>query len=326
MKISIITPVYKAERFIGRLIDSILCQTYKDFELILVDDGSPDNSGLICDKYAAKDKRIKVIHKENGGVSSARQVGLDKSIGEYVIHADSDDWIAPGMLMNLVNCVNTTHADMIIFDFFRVNKNTNELIRQEPTSLSHRQVLRDIVCGHLYACCWNKLIKRESIIKSNASFPKDFNFSEDKCFLVSLLQSPLSVAYINKPLYYYDVTVNSDSLVRQITMSSIKDGIAMVSYLEEQLGCQFYKEIDETKRRMKIRAIESNLYSNADVNNLYKEINSKIIMDIVLFKRHHIDDYVLFFTTINLMKVAKLLKTSFLQLYKIKIMLNNKRL
>ena len=92
-KISIIVPVYNAERYLHRCIDSILAQTFRDFELLLIDDGSKDNSGYICDEYAEKDERVKVWHKENGGVSSARNVGLDNARGEWVTFADSDDWL-----------------------------------------------------------------------------------------------------------------------------------------------------------------------------------------------------------------------------------------
>ena len=318
MKISIITPVYKAEKYLERLIDSILCQTYKNFELILVDDGSPDKSGLICDEYAKKDSRITVIHKENGGVSSARQVGLDSATGEYIIHADSDDCVSKFLLEALVQCVNETNADMVIFDFYRVNKEIKELISQKPKSLQYKQVLRDVVGGHLYACCWNKLIKRDVITKYHASFPKGINLGEDKCFLVSLLSNPLSVAYLPKPLYFYDVTVNTGSLVRQITLSSMKDGFAMVSYLEDKLGNEFNDEIYEIKRRLKLRAIESKLYTNSEVNSIYKELNIKLISDVIKLKRHYLSDYVLFFTTLKAVWMIKLLNIISLSLNKIR--------
>ena len=100
-KISIIVPVYKAETYLSRCLDSIINQTFKNFEVLLIDDGSPDCSGEICDKYAAMDTRIRVLHKENGGVSSARQMGLDNAKGEYTIHADPDDWVEPNMLEEL---------------------------------------------------------------------------------------------------------------------------------------------------------------------------------------------------------------------------------
>ncbi len=97
-KISVIVPVYNVEQYLPRCIDSILAQTFTDFELLLIDDGSRDNSGKICDEYAEKDSRIRVFHKENGGVSSARNVGLDNTCGEYVSFIDSDDWIGPSFL------------------------------------------------------------------------------------------------------------------------------------------------------------------------------------------------------------------------------------
>ena len=100
--ISIIVPVYKAEKYLSRCVDSILGQTYKDLEVILVDDGSPDGSGVLCDAYAAKDSRVRVIHKENGGVSTARNVGLDAAGGDYISFVDSDDYVDPDMYEKMV--------------------------------------------------------------------------------------------------------------------------------------------------------------------------------------------------------------------------------
>ena len=100
--ISVIVPVYNAEKYLHRCIDSVLAQTYKDFELLLIDDGSKDSSGTICDEYAAQDARVKVFHKENGGVSSARNVGLDHARGEWIMHLDGDDWIEHDMLERLI--------------------------------------------------------------------------------------------------------------------------------------------------------------------------------------------------------------------------------
>ena len=92
-KVSVIVPIYKAESYLYKCIDSLLTQTLADIEILLIDDGSPDGSGMICDEYARKDSRVKVFHKSNGGVASARQCGLDHACGEYVIHADPDDWV-----------------------------------------------------------------------------------------------------------------------------------------------------------------------------------------------------------------------------------------
>ena len=118
ISVSIIVPVYKAEAYLHHCLDSILAQTFTDWELLLVDDGSPDRSGVICDEYAAKDDRIIVFHKENGGVSSARQKGQDEAQGEYTIHADPDDWVEPTMLEELYKKAKADDADMVICDYF----------------------------------------------------------------------------------------------------------------------------------------------------------------------------------------------------------------
>ena len=122
--ISVIVPVYNVEKYINRCIESVLAQTYRNFELILVDDGSPDNCGAICDDYASKDRRIRVIHKENGGVSSARNAGLDSAGGDYILFVDSDDYITPEHIellipvesedlvcCGLVQCINGTASN-----------------------------------------------------------------------------------------------------------------------------------------------------------------------------------------------------------------------
>lgn len=110
--VSIIVPVYKAEKYIHQCIDSLLAQTYRNIEVILVDDGSPDHCGKICDEYAAKDSRVKVIHQQNGGVSVARQTGIDHATGEYSIHADPDDWVELNMIEELVAKAVSDNADM----------------------------------------------------------------------------------------------------------------------------------------------------------------------------------------------------------------------
>ena len=126
--VSVIIPVYKVEKYIAECIESILAQTYTNFRLILVDDGTPDNAGKICDEYALKDNRIKVIHKSNGGVASARQMGVDNALGNYTIHADSDDWVEPTMLEELYKKAIEKDADMVICDFYVQTCNTGLLI------------------------------------------------------------------------------------------------------------------------------------------------------------------------------------------------------
>ena len=121
VKVSVILPVYNASDYLHQCMDSIVGQTLKDIEIILVDDGSPDNCGKICDEYAAKDTRIKVIHKENGGLSSARNAGMEVAEGEYIGFVDSDDWIESDMYMTLWQKAKDINADLVNCDYFRNN-------------------------------------------------------------------------------------------------------------------------------------------------------------------------------------------------------------
>lgn len=283
-KVSVIVPVYKAEAYLHRCVESLLAQTFQDYEILLIDDGSPDKSGEICEKYAQMDSRIRVFHKENGGVSSARQCGIDNALGEYIIHADPDDWVEPNMLECLVNQVLKTNADVIMFDFHSVSNGDIKLIKQQPKDLNHINVLKDIIGGRLYACCWNKLVKKEAILRFNASFPKGINLGEDKCFLASLMKYPVIVSYVPQPLYYYDETINKGSLVRNITKESMESGFAMVRYLEDILDSSFYDELFFIKRNLKIRALKSNLYKKCELKKIYQEINLQLIKRILTLK------------------------------------------
>lgn len=307
--VSIIVPIYNAEKYLHRCLDSILSQTFTDWEAILVDDGSKDYSGVICDEYAKRDSRFKVIHKENGGVSSSRQAGLEAAVGEFVIHTDSDDWLETKMLEELINHQKKNGADVIIFDFYRVTNGVKTHTIQKPSSLDHKQVLKDIISGRLYASCWNKLIRHSTITKFEASFPKGINLGEDKCFLASLLKHSVTVSYLPHPLYYYDASINDNSIVRKITKESIESGIAMVTYLETNLSDKFSDSIYEVKKRLKIRAIYSGLYSNCEIRQIFKSINIKIIINVITLKTHRKDDLMLFFHTIGLYSLSKLFIT-----------------
>ena len=217
--ISVIIPVYKAEKFISRCIDSILSQTYCDWELILVDDGSPDNSGKICDGYAQKDKRIKVIHKQNGGVSDARQVGLDAAKGEYIIHADPDDWVEPKMLEELLYNVKDENADMVICDMIWEKGTCTELHIERPTSLDNEIILCDLFEGKIYGSCCNKLVRRDLFRQYDISFPKGIQLREDLYVIASLLVHPIKVSYLNKAFYHYVIGENSNSLTWKVGQS-----------------------------------------------------------------------------------------------------------
>lgn len=211
--ISVIVPVYKVEPYLSRCIDSILAQTFADFELILVDDGSPDNCGKICDEYAQKDKRIQVIHKENGGLSSARNEGIDWSFAnsnsQWLTFIDSDDWIHPQYLELLLSGATSTNTDICVCeytetsefsDFENLNKVNAQKLSPEDFFVNHH-VTAVIACGKLY---------KKSCFK-NIRYPLG-KIHEDEYTTYKILFEKNYISYLKVPLYFY--YTNSDSIVR----------------------------------------------------------------------------------------------------------------
>lgn len=278
--ISIIVPVYKAEKYLHRCVDSILAQTFADFELLLIDDGSPDKCGKICDEFAHEDKRVKAIHKENGGVASARQCGIDNAIGEYSIHADPDDWIEPTMLEELYRKAIEEEADMVICDyFFDESKKRSIYVTQKPSNLESDSILRELLSQELHGSCCNKLIRKSLYTNYNISFPEEIIRWED-LFVVSriLASAPIKVAYLNKAFYHYDQYTNANSIVRKTTMKGLMSQIYFIDYFSKVLNTEQYDEcFYRLKSSTKELAFASGLYSNEQVRDLYSEINERYI-------------------------------------------------
>lgn len=214
--VSIIMPVYNAQLSVGQMVDSILAQSYTDWELIAVDDGSTDESGDILEEYALKDSRIKVIHKPNGGVASSRQVGIENATGEYTIHADSDDWIEPDMLHDMVETAETDHADIVIADFFIENGGKTTRSIQKPDDLESHNVLKGLYGKQLFGSLWHKLIHRSIYDNKAVRFIKGINYCEDLLILTKmLLLCKPKISYLPKAYYHY--ICNDASLTHQVT-------------------------------------------------------------------------------------------------------------
>lgn len=257
-KISIISPVYNAEKYIHKCVDSIMAQTFTDWELILVDDGSPDASGLICDQYASLDSRIRVIHRQNGGVSAARQTGLDAAQGEYVIHADPDDWVEPTMLEELYAKAKAEDADMVICDYYTNSGDRQVLNVQSPTDVSNNvQIIRDLF-QQLHGSCWNKLVRRVCYSKYDIRFPEGINYCEDQLTIVRLLSCPLKVTYLNKAFYHY--FDNPDSITRNYQRKQYVERQRFADLLEQYLPSSINKII--------IRKVRFDIFVEAVIHNV----------------------------------------------------------
>ena len=236
-KVSVIVAIYNASTTLSKCIDSLLSQTFVDFEVLLVDDGSTDDSYAICKNYALEDHRIKVIHKTNGGVSSARQCGIDHATGRYTIHIDPDDWVEPKMLESLYKKAEETRADMIICDFFKDSYKGQEYIKQPPSNLEHCQILKEFF-ANLHGSLCNKLIKRECFTKYNISFPADINFCEDLYVVAALLKNKITVSYLPQAYYHYCLPLNKPSLSRNYTSETLQS--------DERLRDSFQKLFENT--------------------------------------------------------------------------------
>ena len=241
-EVSIIVPVYQAEQYIKRLLDSISVQTFKDWECILVDDGSRDMGGSICDDYSRYDRRFRVIHKNNHGVSAARQTGLDNARGVYVIHADPDDWVASDWLQCLYEKIEESNADMVICDFERVYAERTVQYDQRPTSFENSEILDDFLNGKLWGACWNKLIRKKCFKQNNISFLPEMNLWEDLYIMCLLVYYGAKVEYVHKTLYHYDSVINENGIVMHRKNEHIKSILIFIEKLEPILSENKYNE------------------------------------------------------------------------------------
>lgn len=254
--VSLIVPVYNAEPYLRRCVDSILNQEFRDFELLLVNDGSQDASGAICDIYASMDRRVFVIHKENSGVSDSRNRAIAQARGTYLQFLDSDDWITPDATKLLVRAAMTHHCDMVIADFYRVvgERVSHKGDIEEDTVLS-----REEFAGHMmenpadfyYGVIWNKLYRRDLIEKHHLRMNTELNWCEDFMFNLEYILHAETFYALKAPIYYY--VKRKGSLVSQNV--TIGNAIRMKLRVFEYYN-NFYKHVldekDYEKNRLQV--------------------------------------------------------------------------
>lgn len=247
-KISVIVPVYNVERYLRRCIDSILAQTFTDFELLLIDDGSKDSSGEICDEYAAKDSRIIVFHKENGGVSSARNVGLDNVRGEWVAFVDADDKISDGYFHI---CEEHENADVVVKPFYIIKEKEKKYYGNKVKVIDSREdIFRYFVRKRVHAL-WDAIFKKSLI--TSKRFNTDVSIGEDYLFFLSVLPNVKSLAFDSKGPYHY--------FVRQGSAMQATEERRMISILWENIiNVKNLTEADDMKVLQKGIIYKSHVY------------------------------------------------------------------
>lgn len=233
-KISVIVPVFRAEKYIRRCLNSLLVQTMTDFELLLIDDGSPDNCGAICDEYARKDSRVRVFHQKNKGVAAARQIGTDMATGIYSIHCDPDDWVEPEMLEKMFLLAQKEDADVVMCDFMMHTPNRTYHKTQRPANLSPEVILQGIIGPELQGSMCNRLVRHSLYKKYDVHYFEGINYCEDNLIWMQLYMHDIKTCYINEAFYHYEwsegnhITKNNDSQTWHSLMNYHKTALKMM--------------------------------------------------------------------------------------------------
>lgn len=202
-QVSVIVPIYNVEKYLHKCVDSILKQTLTDFEIILIDDGSTDNSYKICHEYALKESRIQVLHKENAGVSSARNLGLDNAKGEYIIFIDADDWILEDMLQNMYEKAIADNADIVYSDLKILFNEHTEVLHIAKYDSNKVNMLNNFIKS-TFGTVVGMLIKRSLYESNQVRFPIGVKFCEDFYVAVRLMLYSEKICYIPMTSYCYN--------------------------------------------------------------------------------------------------------------------------
>ena len=294
-EVSIIVPVYQVEKYIRQCVDSILAQTFTDFELILVDDGSKDKSGQICDEYARMDARVKVIHKENGGAADTRNRGMDQAVGNYVMFVDSDDYIAPTMLECLYRNMLNENADIAACNYLYFYENDRQKdfatnVKSEVLTGAEIFYYRKNERNYgFWTVVWNKLMKRQTVGKVRFRSGK---YYEDEFWANEIYQMDIKIVTIQECLYYYrqheNSTMRPKKIARRLDLIEAYQERIYIYLKEQKYAEQAYKvlvyslEYLEESKRLITNEDERKKYIQAEkltrdiVNQLKKRKLSRV--------------------------------------------------
>ena len=238
--LSVVVPVYNSEQYLSRCLDSIMGQIYTDFEVLLIDDGSSDGSGRICDEYAEKDERIRVFHRKHGGSAASRQYGFNVSFGTFVAAVDADDWVDSNYLESMITTMQKEDADIVVSAYWINDDDIVSYVENKPNNNDALSWQRSFLGHKCHAGLWNKLL-RKSILCGDTLVPK-YDFYEDMVTTVSYLEKSKRLSYCPVASYHYCVNDGS--------MTYHKDVAARIRHLEEMLHniYDLYMYLPEAKR------------------------------------------------------------------------------
>lgn len=246
--VSIIVPIYGVEKYLKKCINSILEQSYLNLEIILVDDGSKDKSPTICDEFEKIDNRIKVLHKENGGLVSARKAGVENANGEYIQFVDGDDWIEKEMVATLVQKALDSQVDIVMCNYYEVRKYKNKHNLLIKEGIYEKKIYKQYISSHslfggssnphfkfgIEPVVWNKLFKRDILVYFEKQIPNVISYGEDVACTMPILLNSSSMAVIDQCLYNY--RIHSESMSKAYNENQTIDTIYLINYLKEVYG------------------------------------------------------------------------------------------
>lgn len=245
--VSVIVPVYNAQASLARCLDSILKQEYTDLELLVIDDGSTDGSPAICDEYAARDARVRVVHKENEGVSVARNRGIGEATGDYLQFLDADDWIPEDSTKLLVRAMETGDVDMVIADFFRVAgervSRKGDIDQEGP--ITREQYADDMLespSDFYYGVLWNKLYRRSIVASNKLGMDPNISWCEDFIFNMEYVLHCRGIYVLRVPVYYYVKTPGSLATQGASVANTVRMKLNVIEYYK-----RFYREMFDDK-------------------------------------------------------------------------------
>lgn len=270
-KISVIVPVYNAVRYLHRCVDSILAQTFTDFELLLINDGSKDNSGRICDEFATKDARVRVFHKKNGGVSSARNLGLDNAKGEYIMFVDSDDYMFPQMCELMKTTMEMKKADMVVCGTTETGGGYWRPVEDKDyTLVLLKENFVELLRTELLSPPWNKIFKHSIIGKLR--FYEDISFGEDLMFNLGYICKCGNVSFIKESPFFHEKD-NACSLVVKFNRNRLTDIEKVWTTITQFVPCEpslynkYYRDIVVSVRQL----LRSDNYSWTSKKEILRE-------------------------------------------------------
>lgn len=275
-KISIIVPVYNAERYLTECIDSILHQSYLSFELILVDDGSKDASGTICDEYAANEDRVRVVHQENKGSSAARQVGFEQAHGEYIVAIDSDDWVDAYYLEDMLQIMENEQADIVMSAYWFNCDGADMYMANKPIKNDVFSWQVNFLDNRCHAGLWNKMFKR-SIVQSGKLYVPQYSYYEDMAISLSYTEQCEKLSYNCKAAYHYrynEYSLTNDTDVHK-RLLRLQEMINNMKGIYQHLSIEKQKKM-EPYIQNRVNSVKWELISQYPITYL---LNKKIFQD-----------------------------------------------